>query len=401
MFFFCKNIAKAQEDPYTILNKHGDVQEYLTSINKRLDALNEDIFALQQNETSIETQLENSKTDLREKSRKKEITQIEIEKLVSEIMQQNSEYKKSLKQLDERASILKTRLITLQDQGTYKGYLPILLESSSISSFLDRVSAIVTFINAEKQLVTEIEKEQEHILDKKRELEKNLLRLDQMKTDLLYQIQDIEQGKAHQEELIHQIRQSQAVLIQEKKQLEEQNKELLRDQQSLGAQSLKNYQTISLNYVKGVPEEYLPYYVSAGNKYGVDWYVLAAIHATETSYSTHPTMISSANAVGHMQFMKLTWVGNLYDTGNGQPPPDLDITDLKVIQRGNGYGTDGDGDGKADPFNLADSIESAAKYLAKNGYATNPAKAIWHYNHAQWYVDKVLAEAQKIKQLNT
>lgn len=73
---------------------------------------------------------------------------------------------------------------------------------------------------------------------------------------------------------------------------------------------------------------------------------------------------------------------------------------MNVIKRGNGYGTDGDGDGKADPFNLADSIESAAKYLAKNGYATNPAKAIWHYNHAAWYVDKVLAEAQKIKQLN-
>ncbi|MFD5854185.1 lytic murein transglycosylase [Cytobacillus pseudoceanisediminis] len=98
--------------------------------------------------------------------------------------------------------------------------------------------------------------------------------------------------------------------------------------------------------------------------------------------------------------MPLTWIGYKYDDGNGRAPAHIDITDLNIIKLGGGYGTDGDGDGKADPFNLADSIESAAKYLASNGYSKNPAKAIFQYNHAQWYVDEVLNEATRIKQLN-
>lgn len=51
----------------------------------------------------------------------------------------------------------------------------------------------------------------------------------------------------------------------------------------------------------GVPPQFMPFYRSAEKKYGVHWYVLAAIHFVETGFSTHPTMMSSVGAVGHMQ----------------------------------------------------------------------------------------------------
>ncbi|MCM3443616.1 MULTISPECIES: M23 family metallopeptidase [Metabacillus] len=70
---------------------------------------------------------------------------------------------------------------------------------------------------------------------------------------------------------------------------------------------------------------------------------------------------------------------------------------MSVIASGSGYGRDGDGDGKADPWNVVDAIHTAAYYLSKNGYATDKRKAIWHYNHADWYVDKVLQNAEKFR----
>jgi len=151
----------------------------------------------------------------------------------------------------------------------------------------------------------------------------------------------------------------------------------------------------------GVPPQFMPYYLAAEKKYGVHWYIIAAIHFVETGFSTHPTMISSVGAVGHVQFMPATWVGWSYDIGGGLVSPGIDITSLAVIASGNGYGRDGNGDGKADPWNVEDAIHTAAYYLSKNGYSTDPRNAIWHYNHAEWYVNKVLTNAEKFKNAAT
>jgi murein DD-endopeptidase MepM/ murein hydrolase activator NlpD len=58
------------------------------------------------------------------------------------------------------------------------------------------------------------------------------------------------------------------------------------------------------------------------------------------------------------------------------------------------WGMDADGDGVADPWNPEDAIFSAARYLAAAGGATDLPRAIFAYNHAQWYVDEVLAGAR-------
>lgn len=119
-----------------------------------------------------------------------------------------------------------------------------------------------------------------------------------------------------------------------------------------------------------VPTEYIPYYKAAGEKYGVDWTVLAAIHDIETDYSKIKVMVSSVGAIGHMQFMPKTFEA---------------------------YGVDGDGDGRKNAYSLPDSIYSAANYLSKSGYKKDVRKAIWHYNHAEWYINDVLTTASKIR----
>lgn len=118
------------------------------------------------------------------------------------------------------------------------------------------------------------------------------------------------------------------------------------------------------------PVEYKPIYQAAAERYNVDWEVLAAIHSIETSFSTINVMVSSVGAIGHMQFMPATFAA---------------------------YGVDGNGDGKVSPWNLEDAIYSAANYLAANNYQNDKRKAIWHYNHAEWYVNDVLATAASFK----
>jgi murein DD-endopeptidase MepM/ murein hydrolase activator NlpD len=103
-----------------------------------------------------------------------------------------------------------------------------------------------------------------------------------------------------------------------------------------------------------------------GAQYGVQWQVLAAINKVESNFGRNMGP-SSAGAIGWMQFMPSTW------------------------ER---WGVDANGDGSADPWSPDDAIAAAARYLAASGGATDISRAVFSYNHAQWYVDEVLQLAR-------
>jgi murein DD-endopeptidase MepM/ murein hydrolase activator NlpD len=103
-----------------------------------------------------------------------------------------------------------------------------------------------------------------------------------------------------------------------------------------------------------------------GALYGVPWQVLAAINKIESNFGRNMGP-SSAGAIGWMQFMPSTW------------------------ER---WGVDADADGLANPWSPEDAIAAGARYLAASGGATDISRAVFSYNHAQWYVDEVLQLAQ-------
>ncbi|MFK3959132.1 lytic transglycosylase domain-containing protein [Guptibacillus hwajinpoensis] len=144
-----------------------------------------------------------------------------------------------------------------------------------------------------------------------------------------------------------------------------------------------------------VPEEYIDLYREAGEEYDVQWELLAAVHRVETKFSTMSTLESPKGAIGHYQFMPLTWIGWSYGGSRlGELDKDdlVDITNLDLIQKYGGYGKDGNGDGKADPYNLADAAYTAASYLSANGASEGRLKsALFAYNQSDEYVDEVLS----------
>ena len=117
-----------------------------------------------------------------------------------------------------------------------------------------------------------------------------------------------------------------------------------------------------------IPPFLLPIYQAAGVEYGVRWEILAAINEIETDYGRNLN-VSSAGALGWMQFMPATWEM---------------------------YGTDANHDGRRDPYNPVDAIFAAARYLKAAGAEEDIKRAIFAYNHADWYVDSVLMRARLI-----
>jgi murein DD-endopeptidase MepM/ murein hydrolase activator NlpD len=115
-----------------------------------------------------------------------------------------------------------------------------------------------------------------------------------------------------------------------------------------------------------IPPFLLPIYQACGTEYGIPWQVLAAINKIETNFGTNMGP-STAGAIGWMQFLPSSWEA---------------------------YGLDANGDGRKDPYNPVDAICAAAHLLKISGGGSDLYKAIFTYNHADWYVQEVLADAR-------
>ncbi len=120
-----------------------------------------------------------------------------------------------------------------------------------------------------------------------------------------------------------------------------------------------------------IPPFLLPIYQACGTQYGIPWQVLASINRIETAFGTNLN-VSTAGALGWMQFMPATWEM---------------------------YGVDANEDGRKDPYNPVDAICAAARYLKAAGGASDLRTAIFAYNHADWYVDEVLLYANQYGKL--
>jgi membrane-bound lytic murein transglycosylase B len=151
---------------------------------------------------------------------------------------------------------------------------------------------------------------------------------------------------------------------------DQQNAAVQAAQNALGAQasafSAATNAAIANLHILAPSAQYLSLYkAAAGTCPGLSWTVLAAIGQVESGHGRNPST-SSAGAMGPMQFMPATFAA---------------------------YAVDGNNDGVRSIMDPADAIYTGAHYLCANGAgrsASALAKAIFHYNHAAWYVAMVL-----------
>ena len=94
---------------------------------------------------------------------------------------------------------------------------------------------------------------------------------------------------------------------------------------------------------------------------GVPWQLLAAIARLESNFGRNMAT-SSAGAVGYGQFLPASWQA---------------------------FGNDGN------VYDYRAALPAIAAYLCQSGLERDPRAALWAYNHADWYVDLVLALAAR------
>ena len=118
-----------------------------------------------------------------------------------------------------------------------------------------------------------------------------------------------------------------------------------------------------------IPPSLMPIFVRAAAAYGLGsqgWAWLASINRQETDFG-RDLSVSSAGAMGWMQFLPSTWAR---------------------------YAVDARGTGHPDPNDPTDAIFTASRYLRASGAPGSWARAVLAYNHAGWYLSQVAQRAR-------
>jgi len=162
------------------------------------------------------------------------------------------------------------------------------------------------------------------------------------------------------------------------------------------ATSSRPEETPSAVAISDIPADFLQHYQQAATAYSIDWAVLAGIGKLECNHGRSqlegcnpPGTVNVAGARGPMQFLGSTWRA-------GADTFALDVAGPATAagSEGQGYATDANDDGVADPWDPADAIHAAARYLVRNGAPQDYHRAVRAYNHSDAYVAEVLRWAE-------
>jgi cell wall-associated NlpC family hydrolase len=149
--------------------------------------------------------------------------------------------------------------------------------------------------------------------------------------------------------------------------------------------------------ITDIPADYLVLYHRAAARFGIDWAVLAAVGKLECDHGrlqapgcNPPGTVNRAGATGPMQFLGPTWRA-------GTPLGAVPVPGPPTRTAGEGYATDGDGDGIADVWSPADAIAGAGRLLEANGAPADYRRALYAYNPSASYVERALAQAEEYR----
>ena len=350
-----------------------------------------EIVALEAQARAQEAQLTQQVQDISAVGEDLQETQAQVDGAVSrsqELSQQTGELENVL--VTQQTEFVKAEA-EYEDQAlaTYKGNQVTGLVGILDSVFTgDENSASLTRAQVENVLVTSQQRMEEY-RSSRQKLQNTVRQVSQKRSDYeealeerRARIEELRRKEARLEASVSQVRDGKTRTDARIQRLEEAERQRIRSTKpATGGPAVQRGRELRVarNNIVARPVEsiskkrYRKLYRESAKKYGFgkDWYILAAVGKVETNHGKNMGP-SSAGAMGPMQFMPSTWESS---------------------------GVDGNSDGVANVMDPEDAIPAAAKYLKTGGAPKDWYAALYSYNHADWYVKKVLGVAEGYRRL--
>jgi peptidoglycan DL-endopeptidase CwlO len=148
-----------------------------TTVETEIPNSQGNLFNVEEQMKRVYEALQTNNVEILKNENYSKLAKTEVEKLENET--------KALKEsMEKRKDILRDRALSYQHTDMHVSYLDVLLGSTSLSDFVERVGAVAAIAEADRTLLEQQEKEQQELDSKKISLEKKLTELANIKNNL-------------------------------------------------------------------------------------------------------------------------------------------------------------------------------------------------------------------------
>ncbi|WP_077310057.1 murein hydrolase activator EnvC family protein [Terribacillus halophilus] len=196
------NAAYAYEDldekKEEVERKKEDINKEQAEKTEKQDDLQAAAEKLRVDLTEIDSKIGKTNTKLTE-------TESEVSELESDIKSLKTEIADLEKRIEQRHSLLKDRIHSLQKNGGQVSYLAVIMESKSFSDFLNRVDAVSTIMGADQELMDAQQRDLKDVESKKTERQSKLARAEQQAAALKETKQTLTDQQNEKDKLIEDV----------------------------------------------------------------------------------------------------------------------------------------------------------------------------------------------------
>ncbi len=206
--------AKAAEVTQT------NLETKISAANNQISNLQNQLTAAQKEAANLSNAINDTQQKIGEKNR-------EITETNQNIVNLQTQINEITKRMEQRTVLLKDRARSFQDSGGTIKYVEVLLGSKSFSDFIDRAGAVATIVEADRDILKEHEADKETVEKAQVKLKSELTALQAMNEELKKLQNNLTAKKQQQTSYIAQLKEQEAGIQTEVKQLQAQKTDLI------------------------------------------------------------------------------------------------------------------------------------------------------------------------------
>lgn len=170
----------------SIQDKIDNIREEQKDVSGEKDDATKVLDGLKADEQTVKKQIEQLDGKIQQTMSSVRSKEEDVKKTEQEVKQLEKEIATLEKKINERDTIIKNRLVSLQENGGSISFMSVILGANSIGDFLSRMTAVNTLIKADQEIMDQQKSDKESLADKKQNVEAKLKKiqdsLSQLKT---------------------------------------------------------------------------------------------------------------------------------------------------------------------------------------------------------------------------
>ena len=201
--------ANALEDKiHNIKEEQKDVAGQKSDAKEELAGLKADQQSVEKQIEQLDGKIQNTMNSVRSKEEDVKKTEKEVEQLKKEIAVLTEK-------IAERDTVIKNRLVSLQENGGSISFMSVVLGANSIGDFLSRMSAVNTLIKADQEIMNQQKSDKESLQEKKESVETKLKQIQDDLSQLKTLQATLESQQAKKDAALEKLK-KQSKVVQEK-----------------------------------------------------------------------------------------------------------------------------------------------------------------------------------------